>query len=400
MPRRSFVLEVRRTLTRRPPVPQTRQPGQARPLAGPCSPARSPSPITSDADEAAIRIGDAVIRPENAPVYVIAEAGVNHNGDLRNALAMVDAAAAAGANAVKFQAFRASALVTADAATAEYQREQAHARTQLEMLRALELPFEAFASIARHCEKCGVEFLATPFGVDELRMLIDLGARAIKIASPDLTNTPLLIAAAQTRLPIIVSTGAAEPEEIDSAVELLDRRGARNRIVLLHCVSSYPAAAADANLRRIRTLAVRYGRPVGFQRPYDLDRDRRLAAAAGAVVIEKHFTLDHGQEGPDQAFSLEPGQLAEYVAAIRRAEPMLGRGRLGLLDAEREVRNLARCSVVAAAFIGKGERIERDRLTVKRPGTGIPPMNLDGVAGRVAAVDIPADTVMQWGMLQ
>lgn len=345
-------------------------------------------------------IGNAVIRPCGTPVYVIAEAGVNHNGDVGAAIAMVDAALAAGANAVKFQAFRASALVTADAAAAQYQREQPNVRTQLDVLRSLELPAETFAAIARHCRDSGIEFLATPFGVDDLKMLVDLGVRAIKIASPDITNNPLLIASAASGLPMIVSTGAAEPEEIDAAVGLIDRHGAGGRLVLLHCVSSYPTREADANLLRVRTLVARYRRPAGFSDHTTSIEIGAIAAAAGASVLEKHFTLDRTLQGPDQAFSLEPAQLAAYVAGVRRAEAALGRGKLRLLDAEREVRQLSRCSVVATWPITKGERIKRDMLTVKRPGTGIPPSELDRVAGRVANIDIPADTLIAWEMLR
>jgi N,N'-diacetyllegionaminate synthase len=361
-----------------------------------------PSPITNgvEREEPAVRIGSAVIRAGGTPVYVIAEAGVNHNGDVRAAMAMVDAAVGAGAGAVKFQAFRASALVTAGAAAAQYQREQAKATTQIEMLRSLELPAGAFAAIARHCRNAGIEFLATPFGVDDLKMLVDLGARAIKIASPDITNVPLLVAAAETGLPLIVSTGAAQPVEIDRAVALLDRHGARGRLVLLHCVSSYPTREADANLRRVCTLAGRYGRPAGFSDHTASIGIGALATAAGAAVLEKHFTLDRTLPGPDQSFSLEPAQLAEYIAGVRRAEAALGCGNLGLLDTEWEVRRLSRCSVVAAGFIAKGQRIDPDTLTVKRPGTGIPPADLDRVAGRIADVDIPADTLIQWEMLR
>jgi len=358
------------------------------------------SPLTSAADEPAIRIGEAVIRAQGAPVYVIAEAGVNHSGDVRAALKMVDVAREAGANAVKFQAFRAAALVTAEAAAARYQRDRARARTQLDMLRSLELPPEIFAAIARHCRGVGIEFLATPFGLEDLRMLVDLGVRAVKIASPDITNVPLLTAAAETGLPMIVSTGAAEPHEIDAMADLLDRHGARKRLVLLHCVSSYPARETDANLLRIRTLADRYGCPAGFSDHTTSVEIGAIAAAAGAAVIEKHFTLDPAQPGPDQFFSLDPAALTAYVSGIRRAEAVLGRAELRLLDVEREARRLSRCSVVAVRPIAAGAQISRAMLTGQRPGPGIPPADLDRVAGRVARVDIPADTLVQWEMLR
>jgi len=347
-----------------------------------------------------VQIGEAYIGPESGSVFVIAEAGVNHNGDPTTALKMVDAAARAGANAVKFQAFRASALVTAEAPTAAYQEQARSGVSQLDMLRRLELPREAFAEIARHCRRRGIEFLATPFGIDELHMLVDLGVRAIKIASPDLVNVPLLLAAADTNLPILASTGAADAAEIDAAVALLEERGARDRLVLLHCVSSYPTREKDVNLRRIRALAARYHRPVGFSDHTTSVQIGAVAVAGGAVVLEKHFTLDRRQTGPDHGFSLEPPDLARYIAAVRRAEVALGDPDLRVLDVEREVRRVARSSVVAAAPIACGERIAREHLTIKRPGTGIAPAALEAVVGRVAAVDIPADSVIQWEMLR
>lgn len=354
----------------------------------------------SDADEAAVSIGDAVIRPAGGPAYVIAEAGVNHNGDLPSALRLVEAAARAGADAVKFQAFRAAALVTADASAAAYQRERSGPATQRELLRALELTAEAFASLQQRCREVGIEFLATPFGPDDLRMLVDLGVRAVKIASPDLANEPLLGAAAATGLPLLLSTGAAEPDEIGRAIDVLASRGARERLILLHCVSSYPTREADAHLRRIRTLAACFGRPTGFSDHTTSVEIGALAVAAGAAVLEKHLTLDRRLPGPDQAFSLEPASFAEYVAGVRRAETALGSGVLGVLDAEREVRRLSRRSVVAAVPIACGERIGAAQLAIKRPGTGIAPADLERVAGRVAAVDIPPDTLIQWEMLR
>ncbi len=315
-------------------------------------------------------------------------------------MALVESAVKAGADAVKFQAFRAADLVTAGAAAAAYQRERSASGTQFDLLRSLELPADAFDALASHCRSLGIEFLATPFGIDDLHMLTDLGMRAVKIASTDITNVPLLTAAAKTGLPLLLSTGAAEPAEIGAAVHLLAELDARQRLVLLHCVSSYPACEADANLRRIRTLARQYRRPVGFSDHTTSVEMGALAVAAGAVVIEKHMTLDRRLAGPDQAFSLEPPAMAAYVAGVRRAEAALGSDTLGVLDAEREVRSIARRSIVAGAFIARGERIDRALLAFKRPGTGIPPTEIDDVIGRVAACDIPADTLIRWEMLR
>ena len=353
----------------------------------------------NDVNPAPIEIGGARIGC-GRPVYVIAEAGVNHNGDLATAMAMVDAAAAAGADAVKFQAFRAAALVSDGAACAAYQKERGQGESQREMLRRLELSRTAFAEIARYCRDAGIEFLATPFGAEDLQMLRELGIRAVKIASPDITNVPLLQVAARTRLPLIISTGAADEADIDAAVSLLDEEAARNQLILLHCVSCYPAEPANVNLRRMQMLATRYGRPAGFSDHTSAIQTGALAVAAGAVVLEKHFTLSRRQDGPDHVFSLEPDGLCRYVAAVRHAEVLMGVGGLAPADREREVRDLARTSVVASAFIAEGERVERTKLTVKRPGTGIPPRELPAVAGRIAARDIPADTLIQWEMLR
>lgn len=355
--------------------------------------------IMNGAEEPTVRIGEAVVGA-GQPVYVVAEAGVNHNGDLSAACALVEAAKAAGADAVKFQAFRADALVTATADAATYQQQGAKAQTQRELLARVELSPAQFKTIARHCRNLEIEFLATPFGEPELEMLVGLGVRAIKIASPDVTNVPLLRRAASTGLPLIASTGASDLDEIDALVATIDEAGAHDRLILLHCVSSYPAADSEANLRTIQTLAKRHGRPTGFSDHTESVGIGGLAAAAGAVLLEKHFTLDRRQDGPDHAFSLEPAQLREYVRSVRHAEVVLGRGVLCVLQSEWEVRRLTRSSVVSVAAITKGETISAAKIAIKRPGTGIPPGEFDRVVGRVAAVDIPADTPMQWEMLQ
>lgn len=353
----------------------------------------------SDANSRCIRIGESEIG-SGRTVYVVAEAGVNHNGELKNALALVEAAASAGADAVKFQAFRASALVTRNAPAVAYQQPQSHGGTQYDLLRRLEMPPSSFAAIQQRCRIAGVEFLATPFGVDDLAMLIHLDVHAIKIASPDLINMPLLEAAAHTGRPMILSTGAAEPEEIDETVEFLTRLGARERLAFLHCVSSYPTELRDANLRRIAALAQRTGCPTGYSDHTQSLETGMLATAAGALIIEKHFTLDRKQPGPDHAFSLEPDQLAEYIAGIRKTEVILGSGQLQLCEAEQDVRKLTRSSVVASENLPEGKCITRECLAVKRPGTGIRPADFERVVGKVAARDIPADTPLQWEMLR
>lgn len=344
-----------------------------------------------------VRIGSRPIGPGQS-VYVIAEAGVNHNGSADAALRLVDAARAAGADAVKFQAFKATRLASLHAEQAAYQKGAAAAPSQVEMLSKLELQPADFARIKQHCEQVGIEFLATPFGIEDLRTLLDIGVRAIKIASPDIINRPLLEAAAASHLPVLLSTGASEQAEIDAAHDLLARQLAVP-LVLLHCVSSYPTEMEQANLRRIGTLYERYRCPVGYSDHTAETLTAQLAVAACAHVLEKHFTLDRAQPGPDHAFSLAPAELAAYVRFARRAEEILGRGDLDLSDAEREVRRVSRCSVAASRDIPTGSTIFREMLVAKRPGTGISPWRISEVIGRVARRDIPADTPIVWEML-
>ena len=343
-----------------------------------------------------VQIGSARIGP-GQPAYVIAEAGVNHNGDVATGRTMIRRAADAGANAIKFQAFSADRLVTATAPAVAYQ--QPVARTQREMLRGLELSAAAFAELRDACEAAAIEFLATPFGPQDVAMLAALGVRGLKIASTDIVNAPLLDAALATRLPLIVSTGAATAAEIDGMVARAERAGARDRLVLLHCVSAYPTDEACANLRAVQTLRDRYACVTGFSDHTRSNACAGLAVAAGAAVLEKHFTLDRKQPGPDHAFSLEPTQLAEYVDAVRRAERICGDGKIGVLDCEREVRQLARASVVAARALRAGETLGQTALAVKRPGGGIAPDEMHRLLGRTVKCNVPEDTPLTWAVV-
>lgn len=341
-----------------------------------------------------VRIANKLVGPA-APVFIIAEAGVNHNGNLKAALKMIHAAADAGVDAVKFQAFSADRLVTASAPAAGYQR----VADQKSMLARLELSPLELAQCKAECEALGVVFLATPFHPRDVANLHGAGIAAIKIASPDLANPPLLRVAAATELPVILSTGASTWEEIEAAVETLESAGCRE-LALLHCISSYPTAQEHCNLRTIAMLGRRFGLPVGFSDHTQETDTAGLAVAAGAVILEKHFTLDRGQSGPDHFFSLEPDALADYVAQARRVEGIAGSGRRAPADVEQDVRRVARSSVVSAAAIAAGSAITRDMLTVKRPGGGVEPARMDELIGRVAAADIPADTTLRWEMVQ
>ena len=334
------------------------------------------------------------------PCLVVAEAGVNHNGRLQTALELIDAAVEAGADAVKFPVFRAAELVARGAPTAAYQATQTGHRDQLGMLRQLELADEHWERIKAHCDRRSILFLATPFGESGVARLAAMNVPAIKLASTDLTNRALQRSAAQTGLPLIVSTGASTEPEIREAVDHLRSLGVADRLVLLHCVSCYPTPVNAANLRAIAALAGCFRVPVGFS---DHTRSTQVggwAVAAGACVLEKHVTLDCGDAGPDHAMSLEPAPLGEYIQHVREAQVALGKGVLGATSREDEVRAAARRSIVAAARIPIGTVLTASMLTAKRPGTGIRPGARGELIGRRAAVDIAGDTILAWDMLE
>lgn len=329
-----------------------------------------------------------------APCLVIAEAGVNHDGDPELAVELVRAAARAGADAVKFQLFAADRLATDAAPTAPYQARATGTRGQQELLRALELPAAELARVAEAAAAAGILFLASAFDDESVDALARLGAPALKIASPDLVNPFLLEHAARTGLPLLVSTGMSDLAEVRTALRLLDAAGARE-LVLLHCVSSYPAEAEDANLRALAALA-ELGHPVGFS-DHTLGTEVALAAVAlGAAVLEKHFTLDRSRTGPDHAASLEPGELAELVAAVRRVESALGDGIKRPVAAELANRESVRRSIAAARDVAAGERLERAMLTALRPATAIPALEVDRVVGRTARRAIRRGELVAW----
>ncbi len=346
-----------------------------------------------------VAIGHRLVGP-GLPTFIIAEAGVNHNGSTETALRLVDAAAEAGVDAVKFQMFRAASLVARSAATAPYQKKGCGETSQQAMLSRLELPEASFRRLKERCDERSVIFLATPFGVQEVDQLVEFRAPAIKIASTDLTNAPLLHRAAASQLPIILSTGASTADEIDKAVESMCRADAGDRLILLHCVSCYPTPLNAINLRAIHALESKYGVPCGLSDHTTSTKVGSWAAAAGACVLEKHLTLDQTVSGPDHAMSLSPAQLAEYVAAVRETEKALGTGEVGLFEQQQEVRAVAGRSVVAARDIPVGTRITPDMLTLKRPGTGIEPGDFDQIVDRTATVDIASDTLLSWDMVQ
>lgn len=334
-----------------------------------------------------------------ASTFIVAEAGVNHNGSLETALRLVDAAADAGADAVKFQMFRVADLVTVSAPTAEYQKIGCGEVSQSAMLRRLELTRHQFEAVQKRCDQRSILFLATPFGETDVAVVSAMGVPAIKIASTDLTNEPLLAAVAATGLPVILSTGASTEDEIHAGVHFLSERGVTKRLVLLHCVSCYPTPIDALNLRAIRELQRTFGVPCGLSDHSTSTHTGAWAVAAGARVLEKHFTLDSSAPGPDHAMSLDVSRLTEYIAAAREVQRALGGAGFGMNALETEVRTVARKSVVAARAIDRGALVTADQLILKRPGTGIAPPDWYEVIGRRAAVDIPSDTILSWDML-
>lgn len=334
-------------------------------------------------------------------VLVIAEAGVNHNGDLDLALRLCEAAHAAGADAVKFQTFRAADLVVPGAPTAAYQARETGESDQFAMLRKLELDEDQHRVIQAHCRRLGIEFFSTPFSLQAVDMLRGLGVRRLKLPSGELTHRALVEHAAASGLPLLVSTGMATLDEARQALAWVEAaRGSRQDVVFMHCTSAYPASDEALNLRAIVTMSEALGVPIGYS-DHSLGIEASLAAVAlGAVAIEKHMTLDRTLPGPDHAASLEPGAFADMVRGIRRIEAMRGDGRKQPRPEELDAARVARRSVVTVVDIPAGTRIEAAMLACRRPATGIPPAELAQVAGCTARRDLPAGTVLQWDLLE
>lgn len=329
-----------------------------------------------------------------SPCFLIAEAGVNHNGNLEMALQLVDVAVTAGVDAVKFQTFSAARVVVRDAPKARYQKEATGSdESQFEMLRKLELSPKAHRKIQTYCQKQGILFLSTPFDEESSDLLEDLDVPAFKIPSGEITNLPFLAHVARKGKPLVVSTGMSTMGEVEAAVAAI-RLAGNLKIALLHCVSAYPAQAADANLSAMQTMAKAFGVPIGYS-DHTLGTEVALAAVAmGAKILEKHFTLDRSLPGPDHRASLEPDELRTLVRGIRTVESAIGHGRKEPMPAEADVAEVSRKSIVAARDIPAGALVTRDLLMMKNPGTGWPSSMLGQVVGRVTTKNIPADTLL------
>jgi N,N'-diacetyllegionaminate synthase len=332
-----------------------------------------------------------------SPVLVIAEIGVNHDGSVERAIQLVQAARRCGADAVKLQVFSADRLMHASAGMAAYQKERCADTHVSDMLRRYELPLEDLKQIVACAREEGLIPLATPFSIDDVETIAALDLPAIKIASPDLVNRPLLQRVALLGRPLIISTGAATMDEVSTTLQWLREWSAR--CALLHCVSSYPTRVSDANLGWIEQFERTFNVPVGFSDHTTEVFAGAFATAAGACVIEKHLTYDCRAEGPDHAASADPATFAQYVSLIRMAERMRGTGPKRVLECEKDVRTLSRQSLVLVRDVAAGERIAESDLTVQRPGTGIPPAQMAEAIGRVAARPLPRGTMLQWDML-
>lgn len=332
------------------------------------------------------------------PIFVIAEVGVNHNGDLAMARKLVDVAADCGADAVKFQTFNAERLATREALKADYQRRSGDGHSQLEMLRELELDESAHVTLGQSCQARFVQFLSTPFDEESADLLERLNVPAFKVSSGDLTNLPFLRYLAAKGRPILLSTGMSNLADVDVAVQTIETAGAPP-LALLHCVSAYPAEPCNANLRVLSVLREAFGYPVGWS-DHTLGGAVGLAAAAlGAAIIEKHITLDRTLPGPDHMASLEPDEFRTFVAGIRTVEQALGDGRKRPQAPEREIAKAARRSLVALAEIDAGELLSERVIGQLRPGTGLPPSMRPQVVGRRARHRIPAGTLIALEML-
>ena len=343
-------------------------------------------------------IGERTIGPGH-PCLIIAEAGVNHNGDFSLACRLVDAAADAGADAVKFQTFSAEEVIAASAPKAGYQLQTTSAEeSQLEMVRRLELAPDAFVELAARSRKRGILFLSTPFDEGSVKVLRRCGVPAFKIPSGEITNAPLVSAIAREGLPLIISTGMSNLDEVRGCLSVVREAGGGD-VALLHCVSNYPADPADVNLRAMVTLRETFGTLVGYSDHTMGVNVAGAAVALGACIIEKHFTLDPSLPGPDHRMSLDPPGLLALVTTVRTVEAALGDGVKRAATAEADVRAVARRSIVAKRDLPAGTPLSIDDLAMKRPGTGLPAAELPRVVGRTTRRAVAKDELIDWAAL-
>lgn len=359
-----------------------------------------------------------------APIFIIAEAGVNHNGERDLAFQLVDAAVEAGADAIKFQTFKAENLVTKSAAKADYQRQNTTAdESQFEMLKRLELPLSLHHELIEYCGHKGIEFLSTAFDAESLTFIVDvLGLSTLKIPSGEITNGPFLLAHARSSCDLILSTGMSTLDEVETALGALafgllhdqesnvspsteafhsaytseeGQKLLRQKVILLHCTTEYPAPLQDINLNAMVTMRDSLGMRIGYSDHSEGITVPIVAATLGALLIEKHFTLDKSLPGPDHKASLEPLELKAMVTAIRAVEQIMGDGIKAPKPSELGNRLIARKSLVAARDLSAGEKYTEDMLVIKRPGTGISAMEYWDILGTEVGKNISADEVIE-----
>lgn len=327
-------------------------------------------------------------------VYIIAEAGVNHNGSYELACRLVDAAKAAGVDCIKFQTFKSEKLVSQNAQKAEYQKDTTGEGSQVDMLKKLELSYDEFLSLKKYCDEVGICFLSTPFDFESIEFLNSIDMPFWKIPSGEVTNLPYLVALAKTGRSVVMSTGMCSMDEIEAAVNALKANGT-HEIKLLHCNTEYPTPFEDVNLRAMQTIRDAFGFEVGYSDHTKGIEVPIAAVALGATVIEKHFTLDRSMEGPDHKASLEPDELAEMVRCIKNIEKSLGTGDKEPSPSEKKNITVARKSIVAKKRINAGDILTEDNITVKRPGSGINPMRWNEILGTKAVRDFEEDELIE-----
>lgn len=342
-----------------------------------------------------MRIGARAIGP-GQPCYIIAEAGVNHNGRMDLAVELIDVAAATGVDAIKFQTFSADKIISPGTRKADYQsRNTGGQEDQLEMVRRLELGHDDFTELARHCQAKGIEFLSTPFDDTSIDFLAGLGVAAFKIPSGEAVSVPYLRSVAACGVPVLLSTGMCTMDEVRLGVETLQGAGAMD-IAILHCVSCYPAPPEESNLKAMAAMGDVFGVPIGYS-DHTLGIEVSLAAVAlGATVLEKHFTLDRTMEGPDHAASLEPDELKALVAGVRVVEASLGDGVKAPQPSEADTMKVARRSLFLSRPVTKGQVIGPADLMALRPASGISPADFDSVIGKTAVTDLEVGRILAW----
>jgi N,N'-diacetyllegionaminate synthase len=330
----------------------------------------------------------------NKSCFIIAEAGINHNGDIKLAKKMIDVAVKANADAIKFQTFVTKNIVSKNTPTAKYQMQTTDISNQYDLIKKLELSFSEFKELKIYAENQDLIFLSTPFDLDSVDFLELLNISCYKISSGDLTNKQLLTKISSLGKPIILSTGMSNLDEIKEAISWISSKEHPIPLALLHCVSSYPAQIEDCNLKSISLLEEKFHLPVGFS-DHTIDSVAAITAVAlNSCIIEKHFTLDKKMKGPDHSMSLDPNDLVEFVKSIRKAETSLGNKIKNCLKCEEEIREIARKSIVAKKDLSEGSIITKDSIAIKRPGTGIPPKFFDKLIGKRILQKINKDDIL------